>query len=149
MNLTTWKPLKDIEEMFHYHPRFHQSNRNIATRQEPASTEWSPAVDIIESDHEFLIKAELPEVKKEDVNVNISNGVLTIDGERRFEQESKDGKKFHRIERFYGHFTRSFSLPDNIKEANIKAEFKEGMLTVHLKKSEKEAPKNIRVEIAA
>jgi HSP20 family protein len=91
-----------------------------------------------------LIKAELPEVKKEDIDISVNNGVVTLSGERR--SETKDEKE-HRIERFYGRFSRSFSLPENVKEEDINAENKDGMLYLHLPKSEVEKPKKIQVDV--
>ena len=107
---------------------------------------WSPRVDIVENDKEFVIKAEIPEVKKEDVKVTADNGVLTIQGERKQEKEEK-GKKFHRVERYYGSFTRSFTLPENVDETKIKANFKDGMLNLQVPKSEKSKPKAIEVKV--
>ena len=108
--------------------------------------EWAPLVDISEDDKEYLIKAELPEVKKEDMKVTVQNEVLTITGERKFEKEEKD-KKYHRVERAYGSFTRSFTLPAEVDPAKVEAEVKDGLLTVHLVKSEKATPKSIEVKI--
>ena len=93
-----------------------------------------------------LIKAELPEVKKEDVKVTVDNGVLTITGERKFEKEEK-GKKYHRVERGYGSFMRSFALPEGAAGDKISAEFKEGVLKVHLAKSGEAKPKSIDVKV--
>src|SRR5438093_576819 len=106
-------------------------------------TEWAPLVDITEDDKEFLIKAELPEVKREDVKVAVENGVLTISGERKLEKEHK---KYHRVERVYGGFVRSFTLPDGADADKVNAEFKDGVLKVHLPKSEKVQPKQIEVK---
>jgi HSP20 family protein len=91
--------------------------------------DWPPAVDIAETPEEFLIKADLPEVKKEDVKVTVENGVLLIEGERRQEKE-ENTKKFHRIERAYGSFVRMFMVPDAIDEAKVSAVFKDGLLNV-------------------
>ena len=110
-------------------------------------TQWAPSVDIIEDDKEYLVKADLPEVKKEDVKVTVENGVLTITGERKFEKEEKD-KKYHRIERSYGNFFRSFTLPDAADGSKVNAEFKDGVLKVHLPKSEKTKPKAVEVKVA-
>ena len=110
-------------------------------------TEWSPLVDISEDDKEYLIKAELPDVKKEDVKVTAEAGTLTIMGERKFEKEVK-GRKYHRVERAYGSFGRSFSLPDDASPAKVSAEFKDGMLTVHLVKNEKAKPQQVEVKIS-
>jgi HSP20 family protein len=110
-------------------------------------TEWSPSVDIIEDEKEWLVKTDLPEVKKEDVKVTVENGVLTITGERKFEKEEKD-KKYHRIERSYGTFMRSFTLPDGADGSKVNADFKDGVLKVHLPKSEKAKPKSVEVKVA-
>ena len=103
-------------------------------------------MDISEDDKEFLIKAELPEVKKEDVKVTVKEGVLTIRGERKSEKEEK-GKKYHRMERFYGSFERSFTLPDEIEAGQITSEYKEGVLTVRLPKNPSAKPKSIEVKV--
>lgn len=110
-----------------------------------ALPDWSPPVDITEDDTEILIKAELPEVKKEDVKVRVEDGLLRISGERRFEKEQK-GKRYHRIERAYGSFERSFMLPETCKVAELAAEYKDGMLTLRVPKS-KAAPKAIEVPV--
>lgn len=115
-------------------------------KEEITVAEWSPLVDISEDDKEYLIKAELPDVKKEDVKLNIHDDVLSISGERRYEKEEK-GKKYHRVERAYGSFMRSFTLPDDADASKISAECKDGMLKVHLPKSEKAKPKTIEVKI--
>jgi HSP20 family protein len=108
--------------------------------------DWAPSVDVSETDGEYQIKAEIPDVKKEDVKVTLEDGVLTIQGERKFEKEEK-GKKYHRVERSYGSFVRSFTLPDLVDEANVKAEFKDGVLNLKLPKSEKVKPKAIEVTV--
>jgi HSP20 family protein len=104
-------------------------------------------VDIVETDDEYLIKAELPEVRREDVKVSVENGVLTIRGERKLEKEA-NGKKLHRVERYYGSFLRTFVVPDNVDETKVRAEFKDGVLNVHLPKSEKAKPRAIEVKVA-
>jgi HSP20 family protein len=108
--------------------------------------DWAPTVDIAETAEEFQIKAELPEVKKEDVKVSVDNGLLRIEGERKQEKEEK-GKKFHRIERSYGSFLRTFTLPDNVDGGNVRAEFKDGILNVRLPKAEKAKPKAIEIKV--
>jgi len=112
-----------------------------------AVAEWAPLVDISEDDQEYLIKAELPEVKKEDVKVTAEEGTLTITGERKFAKEEK-GKKYHRVERAYGSFERNFSFPDDANPAKVSAEFKDGVLSVHLAKTEKAKPQQIEVRVA-
>jgi HSP20 family protein len=109
--------------------------------------EWTPLADITEDDMEYVIKAELPELRKEDVKVTVENGVLTISGERKFEKEEKK-KKYHRVERGYGSFVRTFALPEDADADRVKAQFKHGMLEVHLPKNEKAKPKQIEVQVA-
>ena len=117
-------------------------------QEEPlAVAEWAPLVDISEDDKEYLIKAELPEVKKEDVKVTAEEGTLTIMGERKFDKEEK-GKKYHRVERAYGSFLRNFSIPDDASPAKVTAEFKDGVLSVHLAKTEQAKPQHIEVKVA-
>jgi len=147
---TRWNQLKEMEAL-------RQGLGGLLSRspvQRPegqeeltAVAEWAPLVDISEDDQEYLIKAELPEVKKEDVKVTAEDGTLTIMGERKFEKEEKN-KKYHRVERAYGSFGRSFSLPDDASPAKVSAEFKDGVLTVHLAKDEKAKPQQIEVKVA-
>src|SRR4029078_12373539 len=106
---------------------------NGGAKEAMTVAEWAPAVDITEDDKEYLVKAELPEMKKEEVKVTVENGELTISGERKLEKEEKN-KKYHRIERSYGSFVRTFTLPDTVKGDKVNAEFKDGLLTVHLPK---------------
>lgn len=116
--------------------------------EEPiAVPEGAPLMDISEDDHDYLLKAGLPEVKPEDVIVTAEDGTLTIRGERKLEPEEKS-KKYHRVERAYGSFGRSFSLPDDASPGQVSAEFKCGVLTVHLTKTEKPAPPQIEVKVA-
>jgi HSP20 family protein len=107
--------------------------------------EWAPLVDIVE-DHQYLIKAELSEVKKEDVRLTVQDGVLSLSGDRKFVKEEK-GKKYHRVERAYGSFVRTFTLPEDANEQKVSADFKDGLLQIHLPKSEKARPQNIEVKI--
>ena len=108
--------------------------------------DWVPTVDVAEDEKEHLIKAEVPEVDKKDVKVTVQDGVLTIQGVRKKEIEEKS-KRFHRIERSYGTFLRSFTLPENAAEDRMRAEFKEGMLLVHLPKAEKPKAKALEVKV--
>ena len=110
------------------------------------ASEWTPVVDIVEDDKEYLIKAELPEVKKADVKVTVEEGTLMISGERKEEKEEK-GRKYHRVERFHGTFERSFAIPEDADPSKVNAEFKDGLLQVHLAKGEKPKPKEIDVKI--
>jgi HSP20 family protein len=114
---------------------------------EPAARPWSPAVDIFETENELLLKADLPGLEMKDIDIQIENGTLTLRGERKYEQTSKDGG-FHRVERGYGGFARYFSLPDTVDPEKVKAEYKNGVLTVTLPKKEIAKPRQIKVEIA-
>jgi HSP20 family protein len=148
--LNRWDPFKEMEETQSRLARF----LGLTPPRSPDSgkesmtiTEWAPSVDIIEDDKEWLVKVDLPEVKKEDVKVTVENGVLTITGQRKFEKEEKD-KKYHRIERSYGTFLRSFTLPDAADGSTVNAEFKDGVLKVHLPKSEKARAKAVEVKVS-
>jgi HSP20 family protein len=148
--LTHWDPLTEMEETQNRLARFFGLSPARLTNGEKEAmtvTEWAPAVDITEDDKEWLVKADLPEVKKDDVKVTIENGVLTVTGERKLEKEEKN-KKYHRIERSYGSFLRSFTLPDAADGSKVSADFKDGVLTVHLPKGEKARPKAVEVKVA-
>ncbi|HSU89612.1 MAG TPA: Hsp20/alpha crystallin family protein, partial [Terriglobia bacterium] len=142
-------PFKELEEIGQRFNRIFGGFPSIGEGRREAMTvaDWAPSVDITEDTKEYLIKAEIPEVNKNDVRVTVQEGVLTIQGQRRQEKEEKD-KRFHRIERSYGTFVRSFSLPEDVAEDNVRAEFKDGMLWVHLPKAEKPKPKSIEVKVA-
>ena len=115
---------------------------------EVMSTEnWSPAVDISEDDNTIEIKADLPEVKKEDIDVSIDDGVLTISGERKSESKEKKGGVQH-IERSYGSYSRSFTLPDNVEEKKISADCKDGVLTLTLPKTAKKSNNHRKIEVS-
>lgn len=142
MNITRWEPFRDIEDMFaRYSPFFARP-----LRREGGEMEWRPVADISETDKEFLIKAELPEVKKEDVKVTLQDGALTISGERKHEKKQK-GENEIRVESFYGTFTRTFSLPDNIDAKGVHAEAKDGVLRVHVPKVEGAKSAGTQIEV--
>jgi HSP20 family protein len=146
--LTRWEPLREMEEFQNrLSTLFGRPSRRGNGREEITLPEWTPLADITEDEKEYLIKAELPEMRKEDVKVTVENGVLTISGERKFEKEEKK-RKYHRVERGYGTFMRSFALPDDADFNKVNAEFKSGVLTVHVPKSEQAKPKQIEVKVA-
>jgi HSP20 family protein len=151
MNVVTrWNPFKELEEMENrLSTVFGRApvKRNGEGKEPMTVAEWAPLVDITEDDKEYLIKAELPEVKKEDVKVSVQDNVISISGERKSEKEEK-GKKYHRVERAYGSFYRSFTLPEDADGGIVAAEFKDGVLKVRLPKSEKAKPKSIEVKVA-
>ena len=147
MALVRWDPFRELEDMSERLNRvFTRPALRNGGKEMLTVADWIPTVDISETDGEYLIKAELPEVKKEDVKVTVEDGVLTLHGERRQEKEEK-GKKFHRVERSYGSFVRSFTLPESVDESGVKAEFKDGVLNLHLPKTEKVKPKSIEVKV--
>jgi HSP20 family protein len=145
MTLVRWNPWRELEVMADRYTRA-GGQAQPGSQEVVATGDWAPRVDIAETDNAFEIKAELPEVKKEDVKVSVYNGVLTIRGERKQEKE-ENGKKFHRVERKYGSFTRSFTLPDNVDENDIKAAFKDGILNLQIQKTEEAKPKAIEVNV--
>src|ERR1700730_14045330 len=146
--LTRWEPLQEMKEFQNrLSTLFGRPQRRGNGREEITLAEWTPLADITEDEKEYLIKAELPEMKQEGVKGTVENRVLTISGELKFEKEEKK-KKYHRVERGYGTFVRSFTLPDDADAAKVKAEFKNGFLTVHRPKSEHAKPKQIEVNVA-
>src|SRR5437868_1830575 len=146
--LTRWEPLREMEDLqSRLSTLFGRTPMRRGNGKESITLpEWTPLADITEDEKEYVIKAELPEMKKEDVKVTVENGVLTISGERKFEAEEKK-KKYHRVERGYGTFMRSFTLPDDADFNKVNAEFKSGVLTVHVPKSEQAKPKQIEVKV--
>ena len=140
--------LRDLQNMSDRIDRL-LAGRNIpsAGRDEAmALVDWAPAVDVMETDDEFQIRAELPGVEKKDVKLSVENGVLLISGHREQEKEEK-GKRYHKIERAYGNFARSFTVPEAVDAEKVTAELKHGLLTVRLPKSEKARPKSIEVKV--
>lgn len=130
--LTPW--FDDIDRWF---------DESVApSRREPRLREWSPAVDIFEEDDKIVVRADLPDMKEEDLEVNVEDDTLTLRGERKFEHESKKDN-FHRIERTYGSFSRSFTLPETVDAEKIAARYDKGVLEVTLPKKQ-EAPKKSR-----
>ena len=147
--LTRWDPMQDIQEFekrlssWMGRPALTKDRDNESMRV----MEWAPLVDITEDDKEYVIKADLPEIKKEDVKISVEDGVLAISGERKSEKEEK-GKKYHRVERSYGSFERSFSVPADAEEEKVSAQFKDGVLLVHLPKCENAKPKRLQIKVS-
>ncbi len=109
---------------------------------------WAPAVDIYETENELVVKADLPDLQDKDIDVRITNNTLTIRGERKFEKDVKE-ENFLRIERTYGAFMRSFSLPNTVSSENIRADYHNGVLTLHMAKREESKPKQIKISVSA
>lgn len=138
---------RELEHMSHRLSRILEGRTTPrGDRESMSQADWVPAVDVMETDSEFLLMAELPGVKKKNVKIWIEDGVLMLSGQRDQERDDK-GTRFHRIERIYGRFARSFSLPDSVDEEKLKAEFENGVLAVHLPKSEKAKPRSIEVQV--
>ncbi len=135
MSLIKWGPLRGFDDMFTDYRsvlnRLGQSNPEITGSE----LRWRPVADISETKKEYLVKVELPEVDRDDVSVTVEDGMLRIEGKREWKKTTEDEKQ-HRTESFYGSFERSFSIPENVSEADIRAESKDGVLTVHLPKDD-------------
>jgi len=146
MSLIKWQPFGELDDAFNrLMPGFFNRSGRFGV-ENGAKLMWAPSADISETDQEYLIRAELPAVKKEDVKVTLDEGMITISGERKEDKETKN-EKYHRVESFRGAFTRSFSVPENIDEKGIRAESKDGVLTVHLPKTKGATPKTVEVKV--
>jgi HSP20 family protein len=149
MALARWDSLREMEEVADRFTRLLQRRPEIAPttgREDITTADWVPAVDVSETDTEYLVKVDLPGIKKEDVKLTASEGRLTLRGERQHEKEEKT-EKLHRIERAYGSFVRSFALPDDVNEAKTSADYTDGILRIHLPKSAVSKPKATDIEI--
>lgn len=127
--------------------RLFEDSVNRLLSDQGAARPWAPPVDILETENDLLLKADLPGVDLKDIDIHIENGTLTLKGERKYEKEEKD-KGFHRLERSYGSFVRYFTLPDTVDTEHVKAEFQNGVLTVTLPKKEIAKPKSIKVQVS-
>jgi HSP20 family protein len=146
MNIVRFDPFRELEAMTNRLNRLFDPS--VARREDPdAFGGWAPAIDVEETDREYRIKADLPEVTKNDVKVNIEDGVLTIEGERKQEKEEKN-RKFHRVERMYGKFVRRLNVPSDVAQEQVAADFANGVLNVRLPKSAAAKPRNVEVKIA-
>ncbi len=142
MSIVRWNPFREFDDFFRdYHRALVKPGSD---RDGVSGSDWMPAVDIVENDKEYQLKIELPEIPKEGVKLQVSNGMLTISGERKLE---KRDEKQHRLERFYGRFSRSFSLPDDVTPETISSHFRDGMLYVHLPKTTPQHPSVLDIEI--
>jgi HSP20 family protein len=148
--VTTWNPLREMDEAQNrFNPFFLAGFPNRMGTGEIHSltvADWSPEVDISQDDHEYLLKADLPEMKKDDVRVTVEDGILSVSGERKSVKEDQK-KKFHRIERSFGNFRRSFTLPEDADSTKVTAEFRDGVLKVHLPTTAIARSKAIEVKV--
>ncbi|SRR5579884_723399 len=144
MALIKYSPFADLEPFPGLKAFEDTMNRLFA---EPNGRPWVPPVDIVETENELVVKADLPDVKFEDIHVSMENGTLTLTGERKFEKKSEKAG-YHRMERAYGSFERVFTLPDTVDAEHVKADYKNGVLTVTLPKKEIAKPRQIKVEVS-
>lgn len=148
MNLINWTPFQDMDSFFDRRHRlmnpgdWPESGKFLSSGE----LDWRPRADVSESNEQYLIKADLPEVEKDDIQVSVENGILTISGERRYEKDDSD-ETSHRIERMYGKFSRSFQLPADADESSIKADSAKGVLKVRIPKVEIESSKSIDIAV--
>lgn len=146
MSIIKYDPFRELRSLQDEMNRLFLSNVSRGDDRELARGAWSPSVDIFENKDNLVIEAELPGMKAEDVNVSIENNVLTLHGERRFEKKD-EGDNFHRVERSYGSFTRSFTLPPTVSSENVNAEFENGVLKLTLAKREEAKPRRIEIKV--
>ena len=149
MALVRWEPFQDLLAIQERMNRlFDETLQRTRSRDEEdiSAGLWAPPVDIYETENEIVLKAELPEIDQKDIEIKVEDSTLTIRGERKFEQETKK-ENYHRIERAYGKFSRSFSLPNTIDQEKIKASYKDGILKLVMPKREEKKPKQITVEV--
>lgn len=151
MALVKWNPAKELMNM---EREFNKMLNSLSTRfgitteadDELENAVWMPLTDILEEDDKYILNMDLPGIEKKDVKISYANGQLTVSGERKQEKEKK-GTTYHRIERAFGKYYRSFNLPEKILEDKIEAEFKDGALTITIPKAEEARPKEIEVKV--
>ena len=149
MAIIRWAPFQELATM---EDRMNRLFNDVCTRQNAdvrTRAAWAPPVDIYEAgSHELILKAELPAMTREDIDITLENNTLTLRGEKKFEQDVKD-EQYHRVERTYGSFSRSFALPTTVDVNKVSAEYKDGVLTIKLPFREEAKPKQIKVDVAA
>jgi len=145
--ITRWDPLRGLTTLQEQMNRLFEDSFLRGRTGDSALSTWAPSVDIYETENELVVKADLPEVNEKDLDIRVENNILTIRGERKFEQSHSEGD-YLRMERAYGSFSRSFSLANTADTDAIKAEFRNGVLTVHVPKREEAKPKQIKVSVA-
>jgi len=142
--ITRWEPFRNMSNLQDQVNRLFDAS--LRAKEENALTAWAPSVDIYETENELVVKADIPDVNEKDIDVRVENNTLTIRGERKFEQKVKE-ENYLRVERTYGTFSRSFTMPNTINTEAIKAEYKQGVLTVELPKRAETKPKQVKVNV--
>lgn len=145
MNLVRTNPFRELHDMQETFNRFFGNLRPRTDLWEEAGGNWSPAVDIVETDSDMLFTIEVPGFEKDDIDISFNNGVLSVSGERKFEET--EGRNYRRVERWYGKFFRSFQIPSTVDAEHINASLKNGLLTLTLPKREEAKPRQIPVSI--
>jgi HSP20 family protein len=149
MNYLTFDPYRELNAL---QQRLHRTLGGGANRERDEETSlgaWIPPVDIEEDKEKLVLTAELPGFREDQIEIQMEGGVLTLRGERKFEEESKNGKAYHRVERSYGQFVRSFTLPNNVDRENVQARFSDGLLRIEVPKREEAKPRQIRISPAS
>ena len=147
MAIVRWEPLRDLLTTQREFDRlFREAFSPMFGEAEASTRSWAPPVDIYETENDIILKAELPGVDPKDVEVRVEDNTLYLKGERKFEKEVKE-QNYHRVERSYGSFARSFSLPNSIDSDKVKAEYKDGLLTLTMPKREEAKPKTIKIDV--
>jgi len=146
MSITRWDPFRNISTLQEQVNRLFENSVQGGRSDNSALTTWAPAVDIYETENELVLKADIPDMNENDFDIRVENNMLTIRGERKFEQKVKEDN-YLRIERTYGSFSRSFGLPNTVNTEGIKAAYKNGVLTVELPKRAESKPKQVKVNV--
>ncbi len=146
MSITRWGPFRNISTLQEQVNRLFENSTHAGRNDNSALTSWAPAVDIYETENELVLKADLPDMNEKELDIRVENNMLTVRGERKFEQKVKE-ENYLRIERIYGSFSRSFGLPNTVNTEAIKAEYKNGVLTVELPKRAESKPKQVKVNV--
>lgn len=146
--ITRWEPFRGLSTLQDQMNRLFEDTLLRGRSDESALTTWAPAVDIYETENALVVKADLPDVNEKDLDIQVENNILTIRGERKFERDVKEDN-YLRVERAYGSFTRSFSLGNTVNTEAIKAEYRDGVLTLTIPKREEAKPKQVKVSVAA
>jgi HSP20 family protein len=147
MSMTRWEPFRNLSTLQEQVNRLFEDSFTRGNSGQADLASWAPAVDIYETENDLVVKADLPDVQDKDIDIRVENNTLTIRGERKFSNEVHQDN-YLRVERAYGTFTRSFSLPNTVNTEAIKAEYKNGVLTVHMPKREETKPKQIRISVS-
>ena len=146
MRIIKWEPFRDMDDVFDrfFADAFRRLPRNGT--EAGTSPEWAPSADVSETEGEYLIKAEIPEVRKEDLSVTVQDGVLILSGERQQEKRD-DSARMHRVERRFGSFARRFALPEDADDQGIRAESRDGVVTIHIPKQKIAQPEPRQIQV--